>query len=100
MTAAKSHHETASTARAKGEEPSEMLVTTPEEKHNSAVSKQYQSREDLEKAYNEARDSDARLPKILDTHPTLAWCNLTDGSNDFVTRRWSDYTGLSQEEVK
>jgi formate hydrogenlyase transcriptional activator len=25
---------------------------------------------------------------------------LSDGSNDFVNRRWSDYTGLSQEEVK
>jgi formate hydrogenlyase transcriptional activator len=25
---------------------------------------------------------------------------LSDGSNEFVNRRWSDYTGLSQEEVK
>src|SRR4030095_2028596 len=34
------------------------------------------------------------------TIPTLAWCNLSDGSNEFVNQRWSDYTGLSQEEVK
>jgi len=44
--------------------------------------------------------SEARLRKIIDTIPALAWCNLSDGSNDFVNRRWSDYTGLSQEEVK
>src|SRR5882672_11849020 len=85
---------------AKREEPSEMLTVTPEEKQNGDVSKQYQNREDLEKAYNEAKRSEARLRKILDTIPALAWCNLSDGSNDFVNRRWSDYTGLSQEEVK
>jgi formate hydrogenlyase transcriptional activator len=77
-----------------------MLVVTPGEKQNGDVSEQYQNREDLEKAYNEAKKSEARLRKILDTIPTLAWCNLPDGSNDFVNQRWSDYTGLSQEEVK
>ncbi|MDQ1388386.1 MAG: formate hydrogenlyase transcriptional activator [Acidobacteriaceae bacterium] len=100
MKAQQSQHETAWTARAKREEPSEMLIVTPEEKQNGEVSKQYQNREDLEKAYNEAKRSEARLRKIIDTIPTLAWCNLSDGSNDFVNRRWSDYTGLSQEEVK
>ena len=100
MKARESHHETASTAHAKREEPSEILLATPEERQNGDVSKQYQNREDLEKAYNEAKRSEVRLRKILDTIPTLAWCNLPDGSNDFVNQRWSDYTGLSQEEVK
>ncbi|MDX6443377.1 MAG: formate hydrogenlyase transcriptional activator, partial [Blastocatellia bacterium] len=100
MKAQESQHETASTARAKREEPSALLVAPPEAKQNVDVSKQYQDREDLEKAYNEAKKSEARLRKIIDTIPTLAWCNLTDGSNDFVNQRWSDYTGLSQEEVK
>jgi formate hydrogenlyase transcriptional activator len=95
-----SHHETASTAHAKKEEPSEMRVATPGEKQNGDVAKQHQNPKDLEKAYNEAKKSEARLRKIIDTIPTLAWCNLSDGSNDFVNRRWSDYTGLSQEEVK
>jgi formate hydrogenlyase transcriptional activator len=95
MKAAKSHNETASTARAKREEPSDTLVVTPGEKQNGDVSKQ-----DLQRALQESKDSEARLRKIIDTIPTLAWCNLTDGSNDFVNRRWSDYTGLSQEEVK
>ena len=58
------------------------------------------TREDLEKAYYEAKKSEAELRKIIDTIPTLAWCNLPDGSNEFVNQRWSDYTGLSQEEVK
>ena len=81
---------------------SEILVVTPGEKQNGDVSKQYQNREDLEKAYNEAKESEAlATPKrIIDTIPALAWCNLSDGSNEFVNQRWSDYTGLSQEEVK
>src|SRR5258706_12089186 len=62
--------------------------------------KQNVSQQDLQLALQESRESEARLRKIIDTIPTLAWCNLTDGSNDFVNRRWSDYTGLSQEEVK
>src|SRR5260370_36568769 len=100
MKAQESHHKTAGTAHAEKVDASEMLVVTPGEKQNGDVSKQYQNREDLEKAYNEAKRSEARLRKILDTIPTLAWCNLSDGSNDFVNRRWSDYTGLSQGEVK
>jgi len=100
MKGPESHHETPSTAHAKREEPSEMLRVTPREKQNGDVSKQSQDREDLEKAYNEAKKSEVRLRKILDTIPTLAWCNLPDGSNDFVNQRWSDYTGLSQEDVK
>src|SRR5260221_12014877 len=100
MKAQQSHNKTASTAHPKRKEPSEMLVATPGAKQDGDVSKQYQNRKDLEKAYNEAKSSEARLRKILDTIPALAWCNLSDGTNDFVNRRWSDYTGLSQEEVK
>src|SRR6266404_4826742 len=78
----------------------ETLDVMPGKKQNGDGSRPHQNREDLEKAYNEAKRSEARLRKILDTIPTLAWCNLADGSNDFVNQRWSDYTGLSQEEVK
>ena len=58
-----------------------------------------QTREDLEKALNESRKSEAQLRKIIDTIPTLAWCNLPDGSNEFLNQRWHDYTGLSPEEA-
>src|SRR5712691_4922648 len=100
MKAPERDQQTVLTADAERVNASEMLVVTPGEKQSGDVSKQYQNREDLEKAYNEAKKSEARLRKILDTIPTLAWCNLPDGSNDFVNQRWSDYTGLSQEEVK
>jgi formate hydrogenlyase transcriptional activator len=94
MKAREAHHTTILTDVEKVEE-SDKLVVTPGEKQNADASKQ-----DLQRALQESRDSKARLRKIIDTIPTLAWCNLTDGSNDFVNRRWSDYTGLSQEEVK
>src|SRR5260221_7446157 len=42
--------------------------------------------------------SEARLRRVIDTIPTMAWCNLPDGSNEFVNRRWLEYTGLSAEE--
>jgi PAS domain S-box-containing protein len=88
-------HKTVSTAHAKRANESETLVVTSGQKQNGDVSKQ-----DLQRALQESRESEARLRKILDTIPALAWCNLSDGSNEFVKQRWSDYTGLSQEEVK
>src|ERR1700738_2398040 len=94
MKAREAHHKAIFSDVEKVEE-SNKLVVTPEEKQNGDASKQ-----DFQQALQESRDSEARLRKIIDTIPTLAWCNLSDGSNDFVNQRWSDYTGLSQEEVK
>src|SRR5260221_14320780 len=94
MKAREAHHKTILTD-VEGVEESDKLVVTPGEKQNGDVSK-----EDLRQALQVSTDSEARLRKIIDTIPALAWCNLSDGSNDFVNRRWSDYTGLSQEEVK
>ena len=94
MKAREAHHKKILTD-VEGVEESDKLVVTPGEKQNGDASKQ-----DLQRALQESRESEARLRKIIDTIPTLAWCNLSDGSNDFVNRRWSDYTGLSQEEVK
>ena len=34
---------------------------------------------------------------ILDALPTIAWCKLPDGSNEFVNQRWQEYTGISAE---
>jgi formate hydrogenlyase transcriptional activator len=45
-----------------------------------------------------AAATNSQLRRIIDTIPVLAWCNLPDGSNEFLNRRWQDYTGLSQEE--
>ena len=100
MSAPEREHKILLTADAEIMDASDALVVTPGEKQNDDASGQYQNREDLEKAYSEAKKSEARLRKIIDTIPALAWCNLSDGSNDFVNQRWSDYTGLSQAEVK
>src|SRR6185369_7243862 len=94
MKAREAHHKTILTELEKVEE-SDKLVVTSGEKQNGDASKQ-----DLQQELHESRVSEARLRKIIDTIPTLAWCNLTDGSNDFVNQRWSNYTGLSQAEVK
>jgi PAS domain S-box-containing protein len=97
MTAPKSHHETESTFQGK---TNMSKVVIPGEQGNGDVPERSLTRGDLEKALNETKKSEAHLRKIIDTIPTLAWCNLSDGSNEFVNRRWCDYTGLSPEEVQ
>src|SRR5258708_4835165 len=56
------------------------------------------SQEALERALDELKDSERKLRRVIDTIPTLAWCNLPDGSNEFLNKRWHEYTGLSPEE--
>src|ERR1700750_1430013 len=63
------------------------------EKQNDDV-----SRQDLQRALKESRASEARLRKIIDTIPALAWCKISDGSNEFVNQRWGDYRGLFKAE--
>ncbi|HXM64272.1 MAG TPA: PAS domain S-box protein [Terriglobales bacterium] len=63
-------------------------------------SERYQTREELEKAINGSKKSEIQLRKIIDAIPTLAWCNLPDGSTEFVNQRWLDYTGLSPHEAR
>jgi len=57
-----------------------------------------QSQEALRTALAEIQRSETNLRKIIDTIPTIAWCNLPDGSNEFLNRRWHDYSGLTSEE--
>src|SRR5467141_946716 len=58
------------------------------------------SQKALRSALEEIRTSEARLRKIIDTIPTLAWCSLPDGTGEFWNRRWHDYTGLSPEAAR
>ena len=44
------------------------------------------------------QSSERNLAAIIDTIPTLAWCNLPDGSNEFLNKGWHEYTGLSPGE--
>ncbi|MGD0931114.1 MAG: sigma-54-dependent Fis family transcriptional regulator [Candidatus Korobacteraceae bacterium] len=56
------------------------------------------SQEALRRALDELTNSESKLRQVIDTIPTLAWCNLPDGSNEFLNKRWHEYTGLSPEE--
>ena len=56
------------------------------------------SEEALQRALDELKNSERKLRQVIDTIPTLAWCNLPDGSNEFLNKRWHEYTGLSPEE--
>jgi formate hydrogenlyase transcriptional activator len=58
----------------------------------------HRSQEALRSALDQVQKSEAKLRQVIDTIPTLAWCNLPDGPNEFLSKRWHDYTGLSHEE--
>jgi PAS domain S-box-containing protein len=54
--------------------------------------------DDQKRAQEVLRASEGKLRRVIDTIPTLAWCNLADGPNEFLNQRWHAYTGLSPEE--
>ncbi|MBV9744300.1 MAG: PAS domain-containing protein, partial [Acidobacteriia bacterium] len=45
------------------------------------------------------RRESQQLRDLIETIPAMAWTSLPDGSNEFVNRRWAEYTGLSVEET-
>src|SRR5882724_7874020 len=56
------------------------------------------SQESLRSALETIRNSETRFRQVIDAIPTLAWCNLPDGPNEFLNKRWHEYTGLSHEQ--
>ncbi len=57
-----------------------------------------QTQEALRHALDQVQKSEAKLRQVIDTIPTLVWCDLADGPNEFLNKRWHEYTGLSPEE--
>ena len=53
--------------------------------------------DDQKRAEEKLKRSERDLKLIIDTIPTLSWCNRTDGSNEFLSKNWHEYTGLSPE---
>jgi formate hydrogenlyase transcriptional activator len=100
MRAPESHLETDLTFGPVTNEPPEMAAPASRSCENGAVPEHQDGQEDLEKALNESKKSETRLRKIIDTIPTLAWCTLPDGSNEFLSQRWHDYTGVSPDEAR
>jgi len=99
MRVRESDHETDSASPSETADLREVVVATSAGEAKSATSEPYRTRADLEKALEESKKTEGQLRKIIDTIPTLAWCNLPDGSNEFLSQRWHDYTGLSPEEA-
>ncbi|HKV26597.1 MAG TPA: PAS domain-containing protein [Candidatus Acidoferrum sp.] len=64
----------------------------------SANEKLHDASSALEKAFDEIKKSEAKLRRVIDAIPTIAWCNLPDGPNEFLNKSWHEYTGLSPEE--
>jgi len=56
--------------------------------------------DDQKRAQEDLRASEAKLRRVIDTIPSLSWCNLPDGPNEFLSKGWHDYTGLSPEEAR
>ncbi len=54
--------------------------------------------EDRKQAEFKISGSEAKLRRIIDTIPSLAWSTWPDGSGEFWNKRWYDYTGLTPEE--
>jgi formate hydrogenlyase transcriptional activator len=53
----------------------------------------------MKREFEDIKQSEPRLRKIIDKIPALVWCGLPDGSLEFFNQRWRDYTGLSPEEA-
>ena len=58
-----------------------------------------QHRARSEGSSDELKHSEAKLRRIIDTIPVIAWCGLPDGSAEFWNRRWHDYTGICLEDA-
>jgi len=41
----------------------------------------------LQQALDEIKNSETKLRRVIDTIPTLAWCNLAEGPNEFAAAR-------------
>src|SRR5260370_42556052 len=98
ISASKPHLELDLISPAKSACVPKVSLAVPQGNEIADVPEQYRTREDSQKALVASKNSEARLRKIIDTIPTLAWCNLPDGSNEFLNQRWHDYTGLGPEE--
>jgi formate hydrogenlyase transcriptional activator len=57
-----------------------------------------QSQEALRAALSKVENSETNLRQVIDTIPALVWCMLPAGPNEFLNKRWHEYTGLSPEE--
>jgi PAS domain S-box-containing protein len=48
---------------------------------------------------HQLKRQEKRLREVVETIPAMTFTTLSDGSNTFVNKRWTEYTGLSVEET-
>src|SRR5258708_35956173 len=95
MSGLESHSKAALTPNTKTDGVHDLHLVTSEKQESGVVSEQYRTREDLERALNETKSSEAQLRTIIDTVPSFLWTSFPDGSKEYLNKRWYDYTGLS-----
>ena len=79
-------------------EPGEIQLIDSASRIAAIAIERDRSQRALRRALGEIQNSEAKLRRIIDAIPTIAWCNLPDGSNEFLNKRWHDYSGLSPQE--
>jgi len=50
------------------------------------------------RAEEAVRQSEKQLREVIETIPAIAWTSSSDGSIEFVNKRWQEYTGMSPQE--
>lgn len=79
-----------------------LIRGKPWRDESGSIAKWYGTNTDIDdrkRAEEALRASEANLRRVIDTIPTLSWCNLPDGPNEFLSKSWHDYTGLSPEQA-
>jgi PAS domain S-box-containing protein len=59
------------------------------------VTEQHETKEKLQRAFDEIKKSEDRLQLVIDTIPTLVWRAGPEGIPDFLNQPALDYTGIS-----
>jgi PAS domain S-box-containing protein len=54
--------------------------------------------EDRKRAEEAVRRSEKQLRDLIETIPAMAFVTRADGSNEFVSRKWIEFSGLSAEQ--
>jgi PAS domain S-box-containing protein len=63
------------------------------------ITEQQRTKDYLERALADLRNSEAHFRAILNAMPTHVWSARTDGSTEFQNQQWLDFAGLTVEEA-
>ncbi len=87
--------------RADGEYRWFSVKTVPHRGESAQITRWYGTGcdiDDRKKAEDRSRKNEAELRTIIETIPAFVGTALPDGSVDFVSQSWLDYTGLTREQ--